>query len=255
MKSIISIFISLFLMVHLGFSQEKSLMNSYTSILEKGQKEIPLFGVKKVGIGHDMELQVHPLFFFLDPHIAVKKYWGNQNDWLLASRHTLNYPTLLLKMMSREGTGGVLPKTSVIPQIVSSRNEVSATKTIGDQFYLTALLGVELVVTFGDADFPTIDLPFFYRRTAVYHDHVLPFVGVEFGGHISPKVDFEVVVTGYKMLNEIGGFTVEDKAVLFWKKSSKFGVKAGLASAFGQYPFGYDIRLMPILDFVWMVGK
>lgn len=255
MKSIISVLIGVFLVMNVGLSQEKALVDSKVSVLAKGQKDLPLFGVKKMGIGNNMELQLHPLFFFLDPHIGLKKYWGDRGGWHLSSRHTLNYPTLLLKMMSREGTGGVLPNTSVIPQIISTQNEILATQTIGNQFYLAASLGVELAITFGEANFPTIDLPFVYRRTAVYHDHILPYVGVEFGGQLSQKIDFEVILNIYKFINDNAGFTVEDKAVLFWKKSPNFGIKAGVASVLGKYPFGYDFRWIPLLDFVWMVGR
>ena len=255
MKLKILIFAGLLMMTHLGIAQEKALSNDLSTVLKKGQKEYPLFGVKRIGIGHDMELQVHPLLFFLDPHIGLKKYWGNKNKWHISSRHTLNYPTILLKTISREGTGGVLPKTSVIPQIFSTKNEIQVAKALGDQFRFTAILGLELAATLGDSDFPTIDLPFAYRRTAVYHDHFLPYFGLQLEGDLTPELKYELAFTAYKIMNDTGGFTFEDKVILYWKKSRKFGLKAGLASAFGKYPFGNDIRWMPLVDFVWTVGS
>ena len=46
------------------------------------------------GMGNGVELSIHPLVALLSPHLAVKKQWGTDGDWRLASRHSLMYPTL-----------------------------------------------------------------------------------------------------------------------------------------------------------------
>ncbi len=239
----------------LGFNTAESQSfiwtNSTSEVLPAKAKEIPLFGVKRIGLRNDKELQIHPIFFFLYPHVGLKKQWGNKGDWTIGSYHSIAYPSLLLKSMAREGTGGILPKTSVIPQIITTKNEVFATKMISNQFFVMASLGVELAASFGDADFPTIDFPFAYRRTAVYHDKIVPKLGIAFGGHISAKVDFMIDVNAYKMFSETGGLILENKAFVFWRKSDRFGLKAGFATAFGRYPYGLDFRIMPALDLVF----
>lgn len=255
MKFNILLLLGFLCIANTGQAQYKSWSGETAFVVEKGEKELSLFGAKKLGIGKGMELQAYPILFFLNPHIGLKKYWGDKSNWAISSRHKLTYPSLLLKTISREGTGGVLPKTSIIPHIITTKNELIATKVIGGNFHLTGTLGVELAVTFGDSDFPVIDYPFIYRRTAVYHDKILPYLGLQFEGHINPKFGFQVAFTTFKLINDTGGFVFENKFVLFWEKSPKFGVKLGVVSAFGKYEYGGDAKAIPVLDIVFKWGK
>ena len=254
MKSIIVLLSFLFLS-NIAFTQTNLWSDASAQTLKKGRKNWPLLGIKKMGLKNNKELQIQPIFFFLAPNIGLKKYWGNKNGWDIASLHKLHYPSLMLKTIAREGTGGVLPKSSVIPQIIGTKNELIVSKVINEQYFFAARLGVDLALSFGDADFAEIDLPFIYNRTAVYHSNFIPYLGLHLGGTIVPKLDFELAFTALKMTNDTGGFVFEDKAVLFWKLSDKFGIKAGAASAFGRYAYGNDFKLIPVFDVVFGFGK
>lgn len=233
-------------------AQQNLWSDASTQTLKKGRLEWPLLGKKRLGIGKNMELSAQPVFFFMAPHIGLKKEWKNKTTFNLATVHKLGYPTILLKMLSREGTGGVLPETSIIPQLLTFKNEVIISKNIGDQYFIATRLGLELAFIFTNGDFPQIDLPFIYNRTAVYNNKFMPYLGVNFGGELLPKLDFEIAATVFA--NGTGGFVSEEKIILFWKKSDRFGVKAGVASAYGQYAYGYDFKLIPVIDLIFGFG-
>ena len=254
MKQLLIIISLFFFAGSFTFAQSDVWSDASASVLKKGRLEWSLLGKKRLGIKNNMELIAQPFFFFISPHIGLKKQWNTHSDFNLASVHRIGYPSILLKIMSREGTGGILPKDSTIPQIITFKNAIIVSKNIKTHYFAAANLGVELALSLGESDFPEIDFPFIYRRTAVYHNQFVPYLGIHLGGQLISKIDFELAFTAYKMTNDIGGLIFEDKAVLFWKKSNKFGVKAGVASVFGKYAYGNDARLIPVIDVVLGFG-
>ena len=79
-------------------------------VLDDGQWELGLYAALRRGMGNDLELSVHPLTAALSPHLAVKKVWRPDGSWRLASRHSLIYPTHLLRFWP-----GRVPGASLSP--------------------------------------------------------------------------------------------------------------------------------------------
>ncbi|NOZ35872.1 MAG: hypothetical protein GXO80_11310, partial [Chlorobi bacterium] len=154
----LKLFFIIFIISISGISRAQNLKwsNGSADVLEQGRKEIGVFAPFKIGLKNSSELSVHPLLFFVIPNITYKKQWKVTDNYRFASIHTLTYPTLLLKMLSRNGAGGILPATSTIPQLFKLNNSalISIDK-FGQTFTLSA--GIDLCLSAGDSDFPYIE--------------------------------------------------------------------------------------------------
>lgn len=231
--------------------------NRSPQTLEQGRKVWQLFGPKKMGAAKNMEWQIQPLFFFISPNLGLKKRWTNDNKRIsIATVHKINYPSIYLNLFAREGAGGVLPKDSEIPPMISLRNEIligiNSEKTI-----LTLRGGIATAFKLGSAEknFPDIDFPFLYNRTLAFNNTPNIYMGINIHQDIRPKLNLEADFTAFKVSNENNNFVYESKLIFFWKKSDKFGLKAGAATAFGQYPYGKDFQIIPVFDIVFGWGK
>lgn len=227
-----------------------------TQTLEPKRKVWPLFGVKKMGTRNNMEWRIQPLYFLLSPNLGLKKGWTNnsQRKWRIASLHQLNYPSILLKMLAREGAGGILPENSIIPPIILLRNEV----LLGYQNqgnYLTFRGGLATAFKFGEASFPDIDLPFFYNRMLAFNHTPNVYLGLNYNRDVLTTLNLEADFTAFKVDFSTGAWVFENRVVLFWKPTHKFGLKLGAATAFGEYPYGFDVRVIPVFDIVFGFGK
>jgi len=227
-----------------------------TETLVQGRKVWQLFGVKKMGVAKNMEWQIQPLFFFISPNLGLKKRWTNNRRWSIATLHKINYPSIYLNLIAREGAGGVLPKDSEIPPMISLRNEILL-DIHSEKIFITLRGGVATAFKLGNAEknFPDIDIPFLYNRTLAFNNTPNIYMGINIHRYILPKLNVEGDFTAFRVGNENKDFVYESQLIFFWKKSNKFGLKAGAAAAFGQYPYGRDFQIIPVFDIIFGWGK
>ncbi|MEE8409850.1 MAG: hypothetical protein V3T05_09610, partial [Myxococcota bacterium] len=138
--------------------------------LPHGRWEVGLFQPLRYGVADSIEVGTHPLLNVLMPNVAIKKAWLGWWGGQLSSRHSLTYPTGLLKALSRDGTGGVLPGDTRVPHIVALTNQAVYSRPLFGELLLTVEAGVTLAASFGRSTLPTIDLPIVFPRTAAYHN-------------------------------------------------------------------------------------
>ena len=222
-------------------------------VLSKGRKVWPLFGAKKMGIGKQMELRVQPLFFFISPNLGLKKGWLHKNSWLISSNHQINYPSIFLNMIAGEGAGGILPDNSQIPPMITLKNEL----LVGRYWYglATLRLGAATTFSFGDKDFPDIDLPFLYSRMLSFNHTPNLYAGINLRKGLSEQFHLEADFTAFKVdLTGNNAFVYESQLIVFWKLSTKFAIKAGAAASHGQFPYGKDFRVIPLFDLLYGFG-
>ncbi len=227
-----------------------------TRTLAQGRKVCPLFGVKKMGVANNMEWRIQPIFFFISPNIGLKKYWGTTQGGLSFSTvHQLNYPSLYLNIIAREGAGGVLPEDSAIPPIISLRNEFLLGLQ-AQQHFITLRLGIATAFNLGNAEksFPDIDFPFLYNRTLAFNHTPNFYLGINYNKDFLPKLNVEADIAAFLTDTQNSDVVFESQLLLFWKKSDKFGLKAGLAAAHGTYPYGKIFQLLPLVDMVFGFG-
>jgi hypothetical protein len=219
--------------------------------ISKGRFETGLFSPLKYGLLNDLEISANPLLFFVIPHIALKKGWLKYSDITIATRHSITYPTPLLRLISKEGTGGILPDDSQIPHLLSMGTEFLGTWDYKKNHFFTFLVGLDLATSLNDYNVPTIDLPLIYQRSAHWHTGYSFHFGMDFEGKLVGNfhylVDFDVFLFPGHITNK--GF--EHKAMVVWKKSKRFSIMAGYKLVIGEYPYGADKILLPLIDFAW----
>lgn len=222
------------------------------------QWDIGLFQPLRYGLTPTVSLSAHPLWFFLMPNLRLKKQW-KKSDIFIATRHQVIYPSFLLKNIAREGTGGILPANTEVPQILIFSNEILFSTWLKKQtsctlpdYLLTLKLGVDAAYNSGDTIIPTIDLPLVYHRTATYHKKMLYYAGLdlEIGFHetINYSIDVEF------MTADFGDYAVEHKALIVWNKSDTFKIMGGYKISYGKYPYGTEFRFFPMIDLLWIIN-
>ncbi|MCF6366552.1 MAG: hypothetical protein L3J35_10165 [Bacteroidales bacterium] len=217
-----------------------------TNILEQGRKEMGLFSPFKMGLKNNTELSVQPLLFFVIPNAAIKKQWKN-GGVSVASVHKLTYPSILYNLLSREGTGGVLPNTSIVPPIFKFNNSLLVSKIFKEQT-ITLKVGFDFALAIGDSDFPDIEYHIVYPRVYSLNNMFTPHVGINFTGIFYNNFKYDYNLNSFIFINNNPGLVLEHNLKISWLKSDRFAVKAGVIYTHGNYPFGKGSGIFPVFD-------
>lgn len=253
MKIKIFIIIGLF-SFQLMNSQTVRWSDNTTSVLEKGRKETGVFSPLKLGLKNSMEISTHPILFFVIPNIALKKQWKNEKIGI-ASVHKFTYPSILYKMLAREGTGGILPSTSVIPPIFKLNNSLLISKKLSNNT-LTFNVGIDFALKAGESNFADIEYHMVYPRTYSLNNMFTPHVGFNFMGDFMENFRYDYNLNSYFFLKNNKGAILEHTIKLSWFKSDKFAVKAGTLITHGKYPGNKtDVGIFPVFDLMFGFGK
>ncbi len=217
-------------------------------VTPENRVETGLFGATRMGLGDGLELSSHPLWFFVIPNVAVKRVDWVLGDAVLSSEHTLTYPTPLLKLLSREGVGGLLPHESRVPHIVALTNELLVTQPLGFGHALTGWLGLTLAGAVGRANVTTIDLPVVYPRMAAYYEHVTGNAGLSLAGPVWRKVTYRVDGELFLIPNRQATWAAEADLEVSYTLGDTWQLMLGTKLAYSQLPYGSLTRLLPMLD-------
>jgi hypothetical protein len=219
-------------------------------VLPQKRIEIGLFQPLRYGYSTHIEWSVHPLLFFIMPNFSIKWSHGFSKDFTFATRHSLYYPTLLLRTISREGTGGIISPEFEIPHMLAFNNEILISREIGNGYLITGKTGISLATKFGSLDErTTIDLPMVYNRLLVfYHGYQLRF-GVEMQGKIYGK--WRLLLDGdyFYIPGVEHNKAFEHKGLILWHISDQTEISLGYKLNYGEYPYGSQWHLLlPIFD-------
>lgn len=219
--------------------------------LEDGQWEIGLFAALRRGIGNGLELSMHPLTAIKAPNLALKKTIKEGEKRTLAVRHSLTYATPLLQSLAKPGTGGVLPADSTIPHIVALDNRFLASQSLNSDTLLTLSARVMLGLSFGESDWPQIDMPIASSRTAAYQDTVATAIGVQLDGQITETLGYRLDIDAWMMPLSDAKWSVEARAHLPWRPSEHFTAQLTGVAVAGAYNYGNNWHLLPGFDLIW----
>jgi len=221
------------------------------SVLADGEWEIGVYAPLRRGMGNDVELSIHPLVALLSPHLVVKKAWKPDGEWRLASRHSLFYPTPLLRSLAREGTGGVIVADAVIPPILVSDNRIIVGRTLSDTTILSLsgrlMLGAEL----GESNWPSLHMPLAYTRMAAYQDNVAMALGTQLDGRLFSTFHYRIDLDGWALPLSEATWATEAKVTAHWRPSDRFTAQTGATAVVGAYPYGNNWHVLPAFDLIW----
>lgn len=250
MKKIIIILVISFVTLSL-FAESSIWSKGTTDVLPQGRWEVGVFQPLSYGLNETMELSTFALADLVMPNITLKKFWKNMEGWKFTSKHSLLYPSILLNVMAKEGALGILPDNSVIPHIFVLSNQFMISYKYNEYLNIIPKIGFSAALVAGDSDFPTIDMPFVYNRTSIYHENVMFNVGLDVRGNISSKFEYLVDIDKFIMDKEYCEFSYEHKAMLIWKINRKFALSGGYKLTYSDYPskMQRSTDIIPLIDF------
>ena len=220
--------------------------------LPKGKFKIGLFQPLRYGLSENIEISTHPVLMFFIPNLAVQKRHPGWAGLALASRHSLVVPTPLLKLVTKKGVGGFISPEFDIPLMIALKNEIQLKRTLNDSWALSGTAGLTLAYCSKKLDKrTTIDLPVVFPRLGVfYNGYGINFM-LGFTGALSPRLGLLTDLNVLLLPGMEEDFTFEHKNLLTWALSSRADIQIGYKLICGEYPFGVQWHLLPLLDVLW----
>ena len=243
----------LVLMSLLGLAQAESpdFNKNTAETLNGGQWSVGVFAPVRYGLKDDLELEIHPIWALMAPHVAIKKSYETKGDLKLASRHQIGYPTLLLsKVLNREGTGGILAPDSFIPHTIVSQNDLYFGKDLkyGE---MTSSLGASFALELGESNYTTIDAPYGFRATNLYQNTMSLQIGVGWEYFFTEKLGYRYWGKGWFYPLADQKWALEEKNSLLIQVSEKSQAAVGVNITLADYPYGIQWHALPSFDWVW----
>ena len=223
--------------------------------IEKSRKEIGLLSPLRIGLQNGSELVINK--FLLMPNISIKQGRPAFNQWSMAQRFQIEYPSLGMKWLQSPlgmelGDPNMFALISPefnIPQMLSFYTEIIGTTGSITNGRLTLNGGIGFSLNGKDlSDDATIDLPIIYPRLSIYYNQILVKMGGEYNKQITDKISYLIDYDMYLMPNGRGRYAFEQKGLIVWERTEKFRILFGYKLIAGEYPFGTQAHFLPLLD-------
>ena len=249
----ITIFLIIFATCSAVFGQ-KPVVTSHTALtLPKGRLDFGILHPMVIGITDSVDLVTHPLLDILFPNVGVKVNWANGDGFYFSTQHGLSYATLLLNTISKPGVGGILPPDNIIPQVISLDNQLLASYYSG--IHLASFkFGVKLALKIPNVVFDTIDYPLIFTSTAEYHTPVVFSIEANYRLLLAGKIALLFDGGIWLMPTPIEAFEVRQTSKVLFSFSRIFSVYGGYMLTIGNYPYGLDWKVFPLIDVVFSFG-
>jgi hypothetical protein len=222
--------------------------------LPEGVGQIGLFQPLRYGLTDSVELIAHPLLSLVAPAADFKVRWGQWGGWTVSSLSGVSFPTGLVSLLACEGTGCIYPQDAEIPFLIGFKSELLASFSMLEALRGTFRLGGKSAVALGDNTLPSVDLPLAYTRFAHLREHVALWAGLGLDGRIWGPLWFVLDVDGWWVSESDAQFALEQTGTVLWQISEGFALQAGWMLIWGEYPYGDEWRVLPLIDALWAFG-
>ncbi len=227
------------------------------STIPEGHLDVSIFRPARFGITKTLEVSAHPFLFPVLPNGQVKKTWYKR-EFVFASVHGINYPTMFLNMVRKRDNPELIPIDSVVPQLFAFKNEIIVSKILkkattcdAENFLLSLKLGVQFAFQFRENTLPLIQKSILYPRTSIYHEKLLWYVGADIDGHLNSFINFSADVDFLSVGIGIDDFAIEHKGMLMMPLTESLMILAGYKFAYGTYPSETKLDIYPMIDISW----
>ncbi len=223
--------------------------------IPKHRFELGIFDESRYGLTDNCEISSHLIKSFLMPTIKIKKYWGNYKGLIIATQHGLFYPSPFMRTVAMEGTGGLISPEFDIPDMISINNKIVISYKPLNNLLLSIYAGFKFAIMFGDLDSrTTIDLPYFYPRFAVfYHQPEIDF-GINARGIIISRIGWNFNIDNFVFTNTSENYFMENNLGLTYiSREQTCRIEAGYKLCYGNYAFGPQWHLLPMLSFAFKI--
>jgi hypothetical protein len=253
MKSIVTAFLlSHFLVALYSQPQVSRLWNYQTSFtIQKKQWEKSFREPLRYGINDNIEITSHILMMPVMPNLGIKMKIKNSKGFQLAHAHELIYYSPFLNLVSRKGIGGLISPEFQFPFALLMRNTLIASTAFRETNLITFGLGFDLSITGRKLDKQaTIDLPVVYPRLAPLYSGAGLRLGSDIRGLVSGNWQYKFGILSFIIPGEKGNFFIENEGLILKTLNNRCAVSAGYKICYGEYPFGNQWHLLPVIDFV-----
>jgi hypothetical protein len=239
-----------------AFSQENKVTEKWTDntaiLIPSGKWESGIFQSFRIGINKKTELKSYALLMPVLPNAGIKFSVRSGEGLLLATEHSISYPTLFLNLVSFKGTGGLISPQYSFPFMLTVSNTIFASKPTGTSSLLTASAGFAFTIRNGKPDYQSsIDIPFIYQRMAHYYEGMSLKTGISFKGTMAKNLCFEESARLILITRNRDNLFIENSGSVMWSGKGSFRIKGGYLFSWGNYPFGNHCQLWPAIDFIF----
>jgi hypothetical protein len=215
--------------------------------------ELGLLQNAHYGLTRRLELALQPLWFFVLPHLEAKALVSEGGPFSISVRTRWAYPTLFLGLVSKEGAGGLLPKTSSPPQALQIEGELLGSWDFAPAQVASAALGMAVAphASFTAQELPLLDFPFLYPRFAALYAVLVPRAALYLDGRIWRGLHYEATVLGFLMpeLPDVGtACAVEEASALEYRFGDRAAVSLGVRLSEAKYAYGTLFHYLPYAD-------
>ena len=215
--------------------------------MPRRRTEFGLFHPIHWGVSDNVELSAHPVLASLMPYLEAKVGWFYRGPGAIASRHRIAYLTPLLDLLAKEGSLGLLPANTVVPQAIAVDTAYLATASLSPAFRLTFEVGA-LLIARGSGNRIVLDFPFLYSRFGALASDANIYAGLKGTGVLGGSFAWQADLRLTSVPAIARGFTLEGGASLQWFASHQFGLSVGARFVHGRYPVGLRVHWMPTID-------
>lgn len=235
--------------------QDSRLFFSNTAYTQPArQGGFALLHTSRYGLSKRLELGFHPILIFLSPDLELKWKQIENSRYTLSSFHAINYPSPLLRTLQISGAGGFVSPEFSIPDMFAFQNGLLWSSTFSQQHTITGKLLFEFSVhTAGLDERTTIDLPLVFPRSAVYYKSYGFITSASIEGKLIGRFSYFATTDAYFFPRDGLDFFNETTMCLVWQTGKKFLLLAGGELTYGDYPFGKQWHLLPVVDFRWFL--
>ena len=215
----------------------------------EGRVELSLFGTSRYGLTDRLELGLNPVVFFVLPHVEGKLRLWQRGEWSAAVRSRLGYPTPFLELVSKEGSGGLLPATTDVPQAVQLEADGVVSFSFHEQLASFAA-GLAVAPRGPSDDLPLLDFPFLYPRFAPLYSWGVPRFDLNVEGRIVGGLHYDADFRAYLLfLDDVEGeYAFEQALSSEYRFGHRVALELGLRTALARYPVGTRVHFLPYFD-------
>ncbi len=223
-------------------------------LLKDGERTAGLFQPKRYGLNEKYELSTLAWFFPLYPNACLKMKIRQSENRALSVRGTAAYPTLLLNLIQKEGTLGILaddPDIDDIPQMMLFRSELlmsikQSSWLVTGKMGITACLGGKQM-----DERLTVDYPMAYPRILTLMNGWALNMGLD--GRYALSNKWQLLADGdFFVIPGMDDDRFFEHKLLFARRiSRKLSIESGYKLSWGEYPWGTQWYLVPVVDLVW----
>ncbi len=227
--------------------------------IPRHEAEISLFRPSRYGITKTLEIDIHPLDFFVMPHFFVKKMWTIKTvfhrKFFISSLHGLYYPTFQMRLAQRWGPADLFQANTHFSPILAARNELIISHYLdepshcnpGDKL-LTFRLGFKYALSSKKAERPVIERPILFRETMVFYPKPVWYAGLDMDAALTGTFNYFVDLEYYSVGLTWDYWAVEGKAGIMGYSGDKLSAFIGVKFAYSTLPGISKFYMIPLAD-------